>query len=132
MLRDRTVTFICLMLTALAWSTPITMFDTKFEGIDNDRMEWSCPRPILSPSPDAVDLDALRVELIGSANETVKSQHPQCRVLNGTQLVLGLLSLAGALWKGRIWWLSTADTRAEKKFTRLHVKTSGKPKGMLG
>ena len=94
-------------------------------------MEWSCPRPILSALPDAVDLDALRVELIGSPNETVKSQHPQCRMLNGTQLVLGLLSLAGALWKGRIWWLSTAGARAEKKFERLHAKTSGKPKGML-
>ena len=131
MLRDRTVACICLLLTALAWSTPITLFDTEFEGIDNDRMEWSCPRPILSPSPDAVDLDALRVELISSPNETVKSQHPQCRMLNGTQLVLGLLALAGALWKGRIWWLSTAGARAEKKFARLHAETSGKPKGML-
>ena len=131
MLRDRTVACICLLLTALAWSTPITLFDTEFEGIDNDRMEWSCPRPILSPSPDAVDLDALRVELIGSPNEMVKSQHPQCRMLNGTQLVLGLLSLAGALWKGRIWWLSTTGARAEKKFARLHAETSGKPKGML-
>tara|TARA_B100000745_G_scaffold281326_1_gene213938 strand:+ start:104 stop:499 length:396 start_codon:yes stop_codon:yes gene_type:complete len=130
MLRDRTVACICLLLTALAWSTPITLFE-EVEGIDNDRMEWSCPRPILSALPDAVDLDALRVELIGSPNETVKSRHPQCRMLNGTQLVLGLLSLAGALWKGRIWWLSTAGARAEKKFARLHAKTSGKPKGML-
>ena len=130
MLRDRSVACICLLLTALAWSTPITLFE-EVEGIDNDRMEWSFPRPILSALPDAVDLDALRVELIGSPNETVKSQHPQCRMLNGTQLVLGLLSLAGALWKGRIWWLSTAGARAEKKFARLHAKTSGKPKGML-
>ena len=130
MLRDRSVACICLLLTALAWSTPITLFE-EVEGIDNDRMEWSCPRPILSALPDAVDLDALRVELIGSPNETVKSQHPQCRMLNGTQLVLGLLSLAGALWKGRIWWLSTAGARAEKKFERLHAKTSCKPKCML-
>ena len=130
MLRDRTVACICLLLTALAWSTPITLFE-EVEGIDNDRMEWSCPRPILSALPDAVDLDALRVELISSPNETVKSHHPQCRMLNGTQLVLGLLSLAGALWKGRIWWLSTAGARAEKKFARLHAETSGKPKGML-
>jgi len=131
MLRDRTIAFICLLLTALVWTTPITLFDTEFEGVDNDRMEWSCPRPILSPSPAAVDLDALRVELIDSASGTIKSQHPQCRLLNGTQLVLGLLSLAGALWKGRIWWLSTKDARAERKFARLHVETSGKPKGML-
>jgi len=131
MLRDRTVAFICLFLTALVWSTPITLFNTEFEGVDNDRMEWSCPRPILSPSPDVVDLDALRVELLDTAQGTVKSEHPQCRLLNPTQLVLGLLSLAGAIWKGRIWWLSTADARAEKKFARLHAKTSGKPKGML-
>ena len=131
MLRDRTVAFICLFLTALVWSTPITLFNTEFEGVDNDRMEWSCPRPILSPSPDVVDLDALRVELLDTAQGMVKSEHPQCRLLNPTQLVLGLLSLAGAIWKGRIWWLSTADARAEKKFARLHAKTSGKAKGML-
>ena len=130
-MRDRPIAFICLLLTALVWTTPITFFDTEFEGVDNDRMEWSCPRPILSPSPAAVDLDALRVELNDSASGTIKSQHPQCRLLNGTQLVLGLLSLAGALWKGRIWWLSTSDARAEKKFARLHAETSGKPKGML-
>ena len=130
MLRDRTVAFICLFLTALVWSTPITLFNTEFEGVDNDRMEWSCPRPILSPSPDVVDLDALRVELLDTAQGTVKSEHPQCRLLNPTQLVLGLLSLAGAIWKGRIWWLSTADARAEKKLARLHAKTSGKAKGM--
>ena len=122
MLRDRTVAFLCLALTAIIWSTPITFFDTEFEGVDNDRMEWSCPRPILSPSPDVVDLDVVRAEL---------AETPQCRLLNGTQLVLGLLSLAGGLWKGRVWWLSTSDARAEKKFARLHAKTSGKPKGML-
>ena len=131
MLRDRTVIFICLLLTALVWTTSITLFDTEFDGVDNDRMEWSCPRPILSPSPDGVDLDALRAELTANPDQTIESQHPQCRLLNPTQLVLGLLSLAGAIWKGRIWWLSTADARAEKKFARLHAKTSGKPKGML-
>ena len=54
-MRDRTVAFICLLLTAIIWSTPITYFDTEFEGVDNDRMEWSCPRPITSPLPGAVD-----------------------------------------------------------------------------
>ena len=118
MLRDRTIAFICLLLTALVWTTPITLFDTEFEGVDNDRMEWSCPRPILSPSPAAVDLDALRVELIDSASGTIKSQHPQCRLLNGTQLVLGLLSLAGALWKGRIWWLSLTEYFSLSSFSK--------------
>tara|TARA_Y100000590_G_scaffold462116_1_gene625385 strand:- start:3144 stop:3542 length:399 start_codon:yes stop_codon:yes gene_type:complete len=131
MLRDRTVAFLCLALTAIIWSTPITFFDTEFEGVDNERMEWSCPRPILSPSPDVVDLDVVRAELAETPNGTIQSEHPQCRLLNGTQLVLGLLSLAGGLWKGRVWWLSTSDARAEKKFARLHAKTSGKPKGML-
>ena len=32
MLRDRTVAFLCLVLTVLVWSTPITFFDTEFEG----------------------------------------------------------------------------------------------------
>ena len=82
MLRDRTVIFICLFLTALVWSTPITLFDTEFDGVDNDRMEWSCPRPILSPSPDGVDLDALRAELTANPDQTIESQHPQCRLLN--------------------------------------------------
>ncbi len=130
-MRDRTVAFICLLLTAIIWSTPITYFDTEFEGVDNDRMEWSCPRPITSPLPGAVDLDAVRSQLSATADGTVKSEHPQCRLLNSTQLVLGLLSLAGAAWKGRVWWLTTADSRAEKKFSRLHAKTSGEPKGML-
>ena len=131
MLRDRTVAFLCLVLTVLIWSTPITFFDTEFEGVDNDRMAWSCPRPIMSPVPAAVDLDVVRAELAATPAGTVKSEHPQCRMLNGTQLVLGFLSLAGAIWKGRVWWLSTADARAEKKFKRLHANTSGKPKGML-
>lgn len=131
MLRDRTVAFLCFALTLIIWSTPITFFDTEFDGVDNDRMEWSCPRPIFSPSPDAVDLDALRAELAETPTGIIQSEHPQCRLLNGTQLVLGLLSLAGAIWKTRVWWLSTADARAEKKFSRLHAKTSGKPKGML-
>jgi hypothetical protein len=131
MLRDRTVAFLCLVLTVLVWSTPITFFDTEFEGVDNDRMTWSCPRPILSPSPAAIDLDVVRAELAKTTDGPVESQHPQCRLLNGTQLVLGLLSLAGAIWKGRLWWLSTADAREEKKFARLHAKTSGQPKGML-
>ena len=130
-MRDRTVAFICLLLTAIIWSTPITYFDTEFEGVDNDRMEWSCPRRITSPLPGAVDLDAVRSQLSATADGTVKSEHPQCRLLNSTQLVLGLLSLAGAAWKGRLWWLTTADSRAEKKFSRLHAKTSGEPKGML-
>ena len=131
MLRDITVAFICLLLTGLIWSTPITFFDTEFEGVDNDRMEWSCPRPILSPSPDAVDLDVVRAELTETPDGIVQSEHPQCRLLNGTQLVLGFFSLAGAVWKGRLWWQSTANARAEKKFAQLHAKTSGKPKGML-
>ena len=130
-MRDRTVAFICLLLTAIIWSTPITYFDTEFEGVDNDRMVLSCPRPITSPLPGAVDLDAVRSQLSATADGTVKSEHPQCRLLNSTQLVLGLLSLAGAAWKGRLWWITTADSRAEKKFSRLHAKTSGEPKGML-
>ena len=98
MLRDRTVAFLCLVLTVLVWSTPITFFDTEFEGVDNDRMEWSCPRPIFSPLPASVDLDVVRAELASTSESPVESQHPQCRVLNGTQLVLGLLSLAGGIW----------------------------------
>ena len=131
MLRDRTVAFLCLVLTVLVWSTPITFFDTEFEGVDNDRMAWSCPRPIFAPLPASVDLDAVRAELAATSESPIESHHPQCRVLNGTQLVLGLLSLAGGIWKGRLWWLSTADAREEKKFARLHAKTSCKPKGML-
>ena len=58
MLRDRTVAFV-FGLTVLVWSTPITFFDTEFEGVDNDRMEWSC-LDLFSPLPASVDLDVVR------------------------------------------------------------------------
>ena len=127
MLRDRTVAFLCLMLTVLVWSTPITFFDTDFEGVDNDRMAWSCPRPIFAPLPASVDLDAVRAELAATSESPIESRHPQCRVLNGTQLVLGLLSLAGGIWKGRLWWLSTAG-RGKKSSLASMPKLQVNPK----
>ena len=72
----------------------------------------------------------LCAELAATSESPVESQHPQCRVLNGTQLVLGLLSLAGGIWKGRLWWLSTV-TLGRKKFSS-SCENLGKPKGMLG
>ncbi|HCB34245.1 MAG TPA: hypothetical protein DEP66_05335 [Acidimicrobiaceae bacterium] len=120
-LRESTVAGMCLFLTALVWFSPLSFFATVYEGIDNDRVAWSCGIPVFSLSPADVDLDQVRAEL--AADETdgiVESRHPQCRGLARTQLVLGLLSFAAAVWRGRRWWVSTADRRAERKFTRLH------------
>lgn len=131
-IRDHTIAFICFVLTFVVWSQPITMFETSYEGIDNDLVAWDCPKPITNPSPAAVDLDKLRIKISASKpGDIIESWHPQCKALNRTQVVLGFLSLAGAIWKTIIWRRSTSDKRAEKKFAKLHSQTSGRPKGLL-
>lgn len=143
-LSDSVVAFLCLFLTVLMWFLALPLFTTVYAGIDNDRVDWYCDRPITNLSPPPVDLDEVRSELAAldaagaAADETVstdklakvESLHPQCVGLVRTQVGLGLISALLGLWRARRWWIDTADARAERKFKRLHEQ-AGKPPSRL-
>ncbi len=136
-LRDTTVVFLCAFLGVVALLVPMPVFGGPYEGIPDGEVEWTCAVPPLSLAPPDVDLDEVR-EAVADAHVTASttgrpyiapaSRHPLCGGLARTQVVLGLLALAGAFWRGRSWWRDTADTRAEKRFKRLHAGAEN-PKG---
>ncbi len=131
-LRTSTVAGICFFLGGLMLVLPVTLFDTEYDGIDNDRMSWSCDRPILGLTPADVDLDTIRAELAElPPDEKLDAAHPECRKLARAQVALASLAFAGGIWQALMWWRETADARAEKKFEKLQEKGSGKPKGLL-
>ncbi len=156
-LRESTIAGLCFFLAGVALFVPLPAYGAEYEGIDNDRVSWSCGVPITNLSPPPVDLDEVRADLAaqdlasgtagagtnagtaaaidenGTTDNTdnrVSSRHPQCAGLARTQLVLGLLSLAAGIWRGRRWWKENEDARAERKFKRLH-ESAGKPSARL-
>lgn len=136
-LRDTTVVFLCVFLGVTALIMPMPVFGGPYEDIRAGEVDWTCAIPLASLAPPDVDLDELR-EAVSAAHVTARttgtfyepptSRHPLCGGLARTQVVLGLLALAGAAWRGRRWWRSSADARAEKRFKRLH-ESAGNPRG---
>ncbi|WP_423922108.1 hypothetical protein [Candidatus Poriferisodalis sp.] len=136
-LRDTTVVFLCAFLGVMVLIVPMPVFGGPYEGIREGEVEWTCSMPPLSLAPPDVDLDEVR-EAVADAHVTARttgrpyiapvSGHPLCGGLARTQVVLALLALAGAAWRGRVWWRTTADTRAEKRFKRLH-QSAENPQG---
>ena len=128
-LRDTTVVFLCAFLGMMVLFLPLPVFGGPYEDIRESDVEWTCATPLFSLAPADVDLDEVR-DAIAEAHETARStgqqyvppssRHPLCGGLARTQVVLALLAFAGAFWRGRRWWRSTADARAEKRFKRLH------------
>ena len=132
-LRTSTVAGICFFLGGLMFFLPIAAFDIDYDGIDNDRMSWSCDSPIFGINPPNVDLDDIRTALVDlPPAEDLESEHPDCRKMARAQIILGLIAAAAGIWKTRVWWRQTADERAEKKFQKLQDMGSGKSKGLLG
>ena len=141
-LKDSTVAGLCLILMLMALLLPLPAYTIEYEGIDNDLVFWSCGTPLISLAPAAVDLDEVRAELLraelqdqastgpdstdNTEQSKIESRHPQCAGLARTQVVFGLLSGVAGIWRGRRWWVNSADARAEKKFKRLHEQ-AGKP-----
>ena len=128
-LRDTTVVFLCAFLGMMVLFLPLPVFGGPYEDIQEGQVEWTCSMPLLSLAPPDVNLDEVRdaVEEAIAANRTTghdyvppESRHPLCGGLARTQVVLALLAFVGAFWRGRKWWRSTADARAEKRFKRLH------------
>ena len=128
-LRDTTVVFLCAFLGMMVLFLPLPVLNGPYEDLRADDVQWTCSTPLLSLAPPDVDLDEVR-EAVADARATAltsgrryeppESPHPLCGGLARTQVVLALLAFAGAFWKGRKWWRLTADTRAEKRFKRLH------------
>ncbi len=135
-LRDTTVVFLCAFLGMMVLFLPLPVLNGPYEDLRADDVQWTCSMPLLSLAPPDVDLDEVRAavavaraavavaraEGLATGQDYVppESQHPLCGGLARTQVGLALLAFAGAFWKGRRWWRSTADTRAEKRFKRLH------------
>ena len=128
-LRDTTVIFLCAFLGMMVLFLPLPVFSGPYEDIRENDVDWTCSTPLLSLAPPDVDVDEVReaVEEARSRALTTgqryvppESQHPLCGGLARTQVVLALLAFAGAFWRGRKWWRSTADARAEERFKRLH------------
>lgn len=136
-LRDTTVVFLCAFLGMMVLFMPLPVFGGPHEDLREGEVDWTCSMPLLSLAPPDVDLDEVR-EAVTDAHATARaggqryvppeSQHPLCGGLARTQVVLALLAFAGAFWRGRRWCRSTADARAEKRFTRLH-ESVGNPQG---
>ena len=128
-LRDTTVVFLCAFLGMMVLFLPLPVFGGPYEDLREGEVDWTCSVPLLSLAPPDVDLDDVRAA-VADARATAlttgqryvppESKHPLCGGLARTQVVLALLAFAGALWRGRKWWRSTADSRAEKRFKRLH------------
>ncbi len=128
-LRDTTVVFLCAFLGMMVLFMPLPVFGGPYEDIQEGQVDWTCSMPLLSLAPPDVDLDEVRdavdaaiTEMRTTGQDYVRpeSRHPLCGGLARTQVVLALLAFAGAFWRGRRWWRSTADVRAEKRFKRLH------------
>ena len=128
-LRDTTVVFLCAFLGMMVLFLPLPVLSGPYEDIQEGQVHWTCSMPLLSLAPPDVDLDEVRdaVDEAIAANLATgqdyvqpKSPHPLCGGLARTQVVLALLAFAGAFWRGRRWWRSTADMRAERRFKRLH------------
>lgn len=130
-LRDTTVVFLCAFLGMMVLFMPLPVFGGPHEDIQEGRVDWTCSMPLLSLAPPDVDIDAVRdavddaivtARTTGQRYVPPESRHPLCGGLARTQVVLALLAFAGAFWRGRRWWRSTADMRAEKRFKRLHER----------
>ncbi len=128
-LRDTTVVFICVFLGIMALALPMPVFAGPYQDIRDGEVAWTCPVPLLGLAPPDVSIDEVREEVefartrsltSGQYYDPPSSRHPLCGGLSRVQVVLGLLALAGAAWRGRQWWRATADARAEKRFKRLH------------
>ena len=133
-LRDTTVAGLCLFLGVMALLMPIPVFGGPYEDIGAGEVEWTCQMPVLSLAPDDVDVANVRAQVdaahitadaTGAAYVPPQSQHPLCGGLARTQVVLALLAFAGAAWRLTVWWRSASDTRAEKRFKRLHEGAKG-------
>lgn len=111
-------------VAVLALLFPLSLFDTEFDGIDNERVDWSCPRPI--SGFDSGDLDEIRADLAQlPEGETLAATHPDCTPLAVGQIVVAAIStMVAAFFFWRVWQ-SGSGRRAEKKFTRLH-ESAGK------
>ena len=128
-LRDTTVVFLCAFLGMMVLIMPLPVFGGPYEDLREGEVDWTCSMPLLSLAPPDVDLDEVR-KAVADAHATARasgqqyvppeSKHPLCGGLARTQVVLALLAFAGAAWRGSVWWRSTADARAEKRFKRLH------------
>ena len=128
-LRDTTVVFLCAFLGLMVLIMPLPVFGGPYEDLREGEVDWTCSMPLLSLAPPDVDLGEVR-DAVADAHATARatgqryvapqSQHPLCGGLARTQVVLALLAFAGAIWRGRRWWRTTADARAEKRFKRLH------------
>ena len=134
-LRDTTVAGLCLFLGVMALLMPIPVFGGPYEGLAADEVDWTCRMPLLSLAPPDVDLEDVRARVdaarvtadsTGAAYMPPQSQHPLCGGLARTQIVLALLAFAGAAWRGTVWWRSSAGSRAEKRFKRLHEGAKGR------
>ena len=128
-LRDTTVVFLCAFLGMMVLFMPLPVFGGPYEDIQEGQVDWTCSMPLLSLAPPDVDLDEVRDAVDAAITEMrttgqnyvpPESRHPLCGGLARTQVVLALLAFAGAFWRGRRWWRSTADVRAEKRVKRLH------------
>ncbi|WP_419945813.1 hypothetical protein [Candidatus Poriferisodalis sp.] len=128
-LRDTTVVFLCAFLGLIVLLMPLPVFDGPYEDLREGEVDWTCSMPLLSLAPPVVELAEVR-EAVADAYTTARntgqryvpppSPHPLCGGLARTQVTLALLAFAGAFWRGRRWWRSTSDVRAEKRFKRLH------------
>ncbi len=136
-LRDTTVIFLCAFLGMMVLFMHLPVFGGPYEDIQEGQVDWTCSMPLLSLAPADVDIDKVReavddalvtARTTGQSYVAPESRHPLCGGLARTQVVLALLALAGAFWRGRRWWRSTEDARAEKRFKRLHESVSN-PQG---
>lgn len=136
-LRDTTVAFLCAFLGLMVLLMPLPVFGGSYEDLREGEVDWTCSMPLWSLAPPEVDLDEVR-DAVADAHATARttgqryappeSRHPLCGGLARTQVVLALLAFAGAFWRGRRWWRSTAGARAEKRFKRLHESVNN-PQG---
>ncbi|WP_419909110.1 hypothetical protein [Candidatus Poriferisodalis sp.] len=136
-LRDTTVVCLCAFLGITVLFLPLPVLNGPYEDLREGEVDWTCSTPLLSLAPPDVDIDEVR-DAVADARATElasgqryvppESRHPLCGSLARTQVVLALLALAGAFWRGRRWWRSTAGTRAEKRFKRLHESVNN-PQG---
>ena len=132
-LRTSTIAGIIFFLAGLMFVFPITAFDVEYDGIDNEKMEWSCVLPIAGLNAADVDLDSIRAGVADlDEGEKFASRHPDCKKLARAQFVLGIIALGCGAFMTRKWWRETANERAEKKFSKLQDYGAGKKKSILG
>jgi len=132
-LRTSTIAGLLLMLGALMWGAPIAAFDATYEGIPEDRFQWTCPTPILGLFAEPSNLEEIRSQVAELEDgEVLEVHHPDCRNVAIAQVIMGAIAFAAGAWQTARWRRETADERAEKKFEKLQDYGSGKKKSILG